>query len=298
MSVLLLLWACQEPEMLDPLDQPDVAVEVQVVEKAVELGEEISLELRISTREGWSFEAFELDFGRLASEEVEAVVEEEAFGEQASFRYGLSGPEGSYVIEPQAIAFSGPQGQEIERETPRLFVDIGEGAPSSSLEGLFELPPEPERHWPRRLIAVLVGLLLLAGGILLWRRRPRKETPTDPPVPADQEALKAWSDVYGRTDLDDHARALLLSQIYRRYLERVFELPASAFTTAEVLRAVRADLDDEQWGQSRRLLHATDRIKYARRGGGIALFQALDQDFRELISGTRWRIGSEEGLDD
>ena len=58
------------------------------------------------------------------------------------------------------------------------------------------------------------------------------------------------------------------------------------------------ELDENQWIQSKRLLSATDRIKYARRGGGTALFEALDQDFRELISTTRWRLEPKEDADD
>ena len=298
MNAMLFLWACQQPQMLDPLAQPDVAVEVGVEKKAVSVDEDIAFELRISTREGWSYEPFDLDFGTLDAQEIEAVVEGIPEGEQAVFRYSLSGTEGSYVLEPQAFVFSGPEGQEVERETPRLFVDIGAGAPSSTLEGLFELPPAPESPWPKRIVGALLGLLVFALAVFLWRRRSGKEVPPVPLVRADIEALEAWSSVYGQPGLDDHARALLLSQIYRRYLERVFVLPASAFTTAEVLRSVKGELHEDQWGQSRRLLTATDRIKYARRGGGKALFEALDQDFRELIATTRWRVETEEGSND
>lgn len=294
MSLVLFLWACQEAQMLDPLAQPDVAVEVGVDRKAVASQDEIAFELRISTREGWSVQPFELDFGELSAEELEATVEDIPVGEQAVFRYGLSGAEGSYILEPQSFVFTGPEGQEVERESTRLFVDIGTAGPSSELEGLFELPPAPESPWPRRLKALSAGLVALALLALWWRRRPDQEPTALPLVPADQEALDAWEQAYTKQGLDDHARALLLSQIYRRYLERVFELPASAFTSAEVLRSIKADLSEDQWGQSRRLLNATDRIKYARRGGGSALFEALDRDFRDLIATTRWRLEPKE----
>ena len=298
MSLVVLLWACQEPLMLDPLAQPDVAVEVGVEKKAVAAGEELTFDLRITTQEGWTYQAFELDFGQLTAEELAAEVEDLSAGEQASFRFGLSGEEGSYVIAPQTFVFSGPDGQTVERESPRVFVDIGFDGPSSELEGLFDLPPAPESPWPSRLLAGLAGLAVLGLALFWWMRRPSREEPPPAPIPADREALDAWSEAYTRQGLDDHARALVLSQIYRRYLERVFQLPASAFTSAEVLREIKEELDENQWIQSKRLLSATDRIKYARRGGGTALFEALDQDFRELISTTRWRLEPKEDADD
>ena len=114
-------------------------------------------------------------------------------------------------------------------------------------------------------------------------KRLKKPAPPPPVVPADQEALAAWAAVLAEATLDDHERALALSQIFRRYLERVFSLPASAFTSAEVLALLQAELSDIHLGKSKRLLSATDRIKYARRGGGSALFRSLDEDFRERV---------------
>ena len=291
----LWLLACQDAQMLDPLAQPDVAVEVRVAEKAVAAGSEVELELRLSTRDDWDFLPFEIQLETLEAEELEAVVEDLPFGERAVFRYGLAGESGSHLIESQAFSFTGPDGEVVERESTRLFVDIGQGGPSSDLEGLFELPPLPENPWPKRLIGLAVCLL----GILIlgwwWLRRPKPVVLAPPPLPPDVEALEAWEVVQSQGHLDDHARALLLSQIFRRYLERVFALPASAFTSAEVLRSVREVLEEEHWGQSKRLLSATDRIKYARRGGGVALFDALDQDLREIIGATRWRIEAVDG---
>ena len=294
MISLWLLWACQDAQMLDPLAEPDVSVEVQLEEKAVAAGDELLLELHLSTREGWSFDPFELDAAGLQAEELEALVEDIPTGERAVFRYGLSGEAGSYVLGPQAFSFTGPDGETVERESSRLFVDIGADGPVSELEGLFELPPAPENPWPKR-----IGLLALGAFIALlvgwwWMRRPRVVPPPPPPVPADEEALAAWNRVRERTDIDDHTRALLLSQIFRHYLERIFELPASAFTSVEVLRSVKEYLNEAHWGQSKRLLTATDRIKYARRGGGVALFDALDRDFREIVAATRSRAVREE----
>ena len=86
MISLWLLWACQDAQMLDPLAEPDVSVEVQLEEKVVAAGDELVLELHLSTREGWRFESFELESAGLQAEELEALVEDTPTGERAVFR--------------------------------------------------------------------------------------------------------------------------------------------------------------------------------------------------------------------
>jgi hypothetical protein len=89
-------------------------------------------------------------------------------------------------------------------------------------------------------------------------------------------------------ELDDHARALGLSRVLRAYLEARFTWPAGAATTREIGVASErhhwmAATHRERAG---RILTSTDRLKFARQGGGATFFAELDADFEAVVSAT------------
>jgi hypothetical protein len=297
MIALFLILACQPDQMMDPLAQAEVAVEVNLAAKQVSESEAVLVEVVLSSKAGWTAGPVDLVVDKLDVERLPAEVVETDSGEREVHQFSLTGPSGSYVLEPVEIEFSRSDGESRKRESARLFFDVGPEGLRSELEGFAELPPLKENPWPKRFVWAGLGFLLAAALLFWWWKRPRKPVPVLPPIPPDQEALAAWAIVWNDPDLDDHGRALLLSQIFRRYVERVFQLPASAFTSMEVLDQLSSDLSEHHLGQSRRLLGATDRIKYARRGGGQALFESLDTDFRELIEATK-PAPVEEAADD
>jgi hypothetical protein len=43
-------------------------------------------------------------------------------------------------------------------------------------------------------------------------------------------------------------------------------------------------------GRARHILDATDRLKFAREGGGTGFFEALDDDFTAVLDATRPRV--------
>jgi hypothetical protein len=297
MIALFWLLACQPNQMMDPLAQADVAVEVHLGAKQVAESEAVLVEVVLSSKAGWVAGPVDLVVDKLDVERLTAEVVETDSGEREIHRFSLTGPSGNYVLEPVEIEFLRSDGESRKRESARLFFDVGPEGPRSDLEGLAELPPLKENPWRRRLLWAGLGFLLAAILLFWWWKRPRKPIPVLPPIAPDKEALAAWAMAWNDPDLDDHGRALLLSQIFRRYVERVFHLPASAFTSMEVLEQLSSDLSEHHLGQSRRLLGATDRIKYARRGGGRSLFESLNTDFRELIEATK-PVPSEEVRDD
>ena len=108
-------------------------------------------------------------------------------------------------------------------------------------------------------------------------------------IAPDVEALEAWSRVRENPDLDDHERAVELSRLFRRYIERVMTcLPATRWTQREILSGLESvdKLGDETLLRCRSLLSATDTLKFARRGGGDAFFDALDHDLKQVIEHT------------
>jgi hypothetical protein len=81
--------------------------------------------------------------------------------------------------------------------------------------------------------------------------------------------------------------------VLRVYIEAQCGFRATAGTTSEIINGI----EDAGFGTHKlgvddglrigRILDATDRLKFAREGGGEDFFEALDRDFEALINATR-----------
>ena len=276
-------------DLLPPLARPDADVRMELDQNEVQQGEPLQVRLQLLQADG-----VELHVGEPAAEGLEASLEDERVerfdGWSVTTRsYLLRGEPGSYVVALQQATAHHPDGREEVLEPAPLFADIGVQGPTSELEGLLlSEPPEPPA-WPLPLAlgALLAGLLALA--VRTWRRGRRKALAQRPLEPPDVLAFRAWAAVLDDPELDDHGRALGLSEVFRTYLEAIHAWPATALTTREITDAlyreglVSAPLLD----RARRLLTATDLLKFARQGGGDRFFQDLDQDFRAYVMATR-----------
>jgi hypothetical protein len=201
-------------------------------------------------------------------------------------RYRLSGPEGSYEI-PALSAGGAPSAP--------LWVDLGR--PPAALDGLVDIA-DPEPVWrvgPALVVGgVCVGLTALgalgAVGLVAWSRR-RGRAVVVPPEPPDVLALRRWEAVRADPTLDDHAVAVAIATILRDYLEAVLAFPATAWTTREIVDHLAAlpHLPEGNVGRAKRILGATDRIKYADARARDALFDELDDALRSLVASTRPR---------
>jgi hypothetical protein len=176
-------------------------------------------------------------------------------------------------------------------------VDIGVPGPLATGLADFEAPPPPEPP-PYGAIAAAVGggvaLLGLLGGIW-WYRRTRPE-PVPEPDPPDVQARAAWAAARA-AGLDDHALAFELSRILRVYIEQTQGFPATARTTREILvhldQQNRLGAADKLRAQA--VLDATDRLKFAREGGGAAFFERLGGDFEAIVLALRPRYAPPGG---
>lgn len=132
---------------------------------------------------------------------------------------------------------------------------------------LGEIPPTFwELHGTTVLVAVPVAMLLLALGIWLWLR-PKPIVPVPPEVQA-RRALEELS-----KQPEDGAVISRVSQILRRYVLAVFELPVGEPTTAEFCQLIAshekigAELSDALAS----FLRQCDERKFARSGASIPL---------------------------
>jgi len=298
---LALLWmACGEPHLADPLAPPMASVERGVEARRVGAGEPVVLEERLEWAAGWTAPEVPIAVDGLSVELLEDREEGDGARRWRVRRFALSGQNGSYFLPAASLRFQGPEGAYRDVPAAAVDFDIGVDGPSSDLAGLLSPPAEDPVRWK---IWVLIGLGLIAKAIFswwVWKRWKRWRARPSPPVPLpapDVEALAAWEELQADPTLNDHARALGLSRIFRRYLERSLEgVLASTWTQREILQALKGkELDQALLARSKKVLSATDALKFARRGGGQAFFDELDKDLRRVIEQTRTQLEERPG---
>lgn len=277
------------PRPLPPPAASEAELVARVEQAKVDEGEALTLEVRAASTEGWAVTPGEVVAEGLtvtpAGQEGPVLAGDYRV---TTWRYTLTGPPGSYVVQPGGGLATGPNDARRELETPPLFVDIGVPGPSGG--PMADLEAAPPKEPPRALFAAISAAVLLAlgAGALWWARRSRTAPPPPLPDPPHVVASRAWERAR-LAGLDDHALALELSRILRVYLEAITGFPATARTTREILGALE---QEGRLGASLRMraghvLDATDRLKFAREGGGEAFFQSMDEDFAAVLEATR-----------
>ena len=185
----------------------------------------------------------------------------------------VSGPDGSYII---TVTPAG--GAPI-----RVFLDIGvDGPKAGELQDLASVPPAPPPLWPWVVAGGLAGVLAVGGG---WWAYQRLRPPPPPPVPDPPHvvAQRAWAALRARTDLPPEAVARQMSEIFRGWVDAAWGFPATRRTTREILDNLAGSFTAIELDAARRLLGATDLVKFAERTEHADLFERLDRDFHLLV---------------
>lgn len=197
----------------------------------------------------------------------------------------FSGKKGSYEIPSLAVT----AGEQTAESAP-LWVDLGVETPHAG--ELLDIQ-EPDAVWTVPWTPILCGVggfVVLSGMLGLafsWAIRPRETV--EVVLPPDVRWLRAWHDVREDPMLTDEDRARELSRIFREYTEEVLGFPAVSWTTSEILEKLESlvHLPSGNVPRAKRLLRATDLVKYAEVKPGEDFFQDLDGDLRSFIAATR-----------
>ena len=291
--------SCGGTDVLDALAPPKAEVRVEVDSAKVESGEPVVIEVAAWSSEGWTVQAGVPVADGLTVEMLEegapAVVDDRTV--QVT-RYALTGPDGSYVVGTTEGQAAGPSDQTRSFEVPPIFVDIGvDGPVGGAMDGFAESPPPKPTPYSLIAAAIAAGLVLIA--VIWWCVRRLRMRAAEPPpaTPPHIVAQGAWVDARS-TITDDHALALRLSMVLREYLESITPIAATAATTMEIADGLRhhgfggRPLGDAERVPVERILDSTDRLKFAREGGGDAFFEALDKDFETVINASRPRASA------
>lgn len=285
----ILLLACAGGG-LEPAPSQTVAVHQSVAQSKVDRGDPLVVVLDVVVAgPGWQWDVEQPWPEGLEGGDPETLQD----GDVTRLTWSLQAEPGSYVIEPALVRFVGPDGVEQLVEGSRQFVDVGVQGPTSQVQDIRGVELADPRNLPwGKLILGSAALLALAGaGVWFWTRT-SAPIPEPPPRPESAAArlLRLWDAARADDTLDDHATALVLSQLYRDYVGARTGLKTDAMTTPELLAALEQSERFQPWtGVSKRLLQATDLIKFARAQASEALFDELDKALRAVVDATRTR---------
>ena len=219
----------------------------------------------------------------------EPVLERIGVHEVWTQRYRFRGDKGSYEIGQLEAVWHGSD-EVLHAQSSPLFVDLSTDAPR---EGEIAGIVEPARLFeiPWAVIGAIGGAIaLLIGGTLLAFRKPKEVVLASVRAEApDILAIRHWEAVRRDDALTDHDKALNLSRIFREYADAVLGFPASAWTTTETVNHLRglSHLPEGNVPRARRLLRATDKVKFAEVKPGEDFFEDLDADLRAFVGSTR-----------
>ncbi|MSQ01941.1 MAG: hypothetical protein EXR71_08615 [Myxococcales bacterium] len=192
-------------------------------------------------------------------------------------QWTLSGADGSYIV-----TVSPPGGEAV-----RIFVDIGVDGPTGGpMDELQQLPPPAPPVWPWVAASLVVLAAALAVAAWAWKRL-KPVPPAPAPMPAHLVAHRAWVALRSRTGLRPEQVAGQMSDIFRTWLDADLRFPATQRTRREILDVLAGYVTAAELDAARRLLSATDLVKFAERSEHADLFDRLDHDFYAIVCPVR-----------
>ena len=208
---------------------------------------------------------------------------------------------GSYVLPAATTRWKNDKGEDQEATAPAVFVEVhsnlkeGEEKTAELVDIKGMVTPPPDYGRMARNAGLLLGLLAVGGlGYSLWKRY-RNKVPPPPPVPPWMMARQELAALEARgliTAGDFRTHFYILSEIFRRYFERRFQVPALEQTSEEILThfrrggALHQQVSENLQMTAQRFLKETDQIKYARFQPGVEQVSDLHQACLNFVEGT------------
>ncbi|MCB9673584.1 MAG: hypothetical protein H6737_00625 [Alphaproteobacteria bacterium] len=212
-------------------------------------------------------------------------------------RFRFTGKKGFYEVPPLVVSAG-----DVSGESRALWLDLGVQGPNA--DKLADID-DPGAVWTLPVGWICGGMsvagLMTVGlgyGFVRVLRKPRKKPVRL--VPPDVRCLRAWEAVRADTALSDDDKAKELSRIFREYVEEVLAFPAVSWTSTEILARLEGmqHLPAGNVPRAKKLLRATDLVKYAEVSPEADFFDDMDADLRAFVSSTRPRSWSPEGAGD
>jgi len=197
---------------------------------------------------------------------------------------------GQYLIDPVCASWTTGDSDPQETCSTALFLDLGVATDRPDMVDI----AEPSAVWQLPHLgwfaaAAGVAGLLLGGLLLALRKRPEPTLTAIDAEQPDQVAIRRWEAVYSDATLDEHSKAQALSHIFREYAEAVLHFPALKWTTTESVQHLQemTSFDPANIHRAKKLLRATDLVKFADQHTGGDFFEEMDADLRAFVESTR-----------
>lgn len=183
---------------------------------------------------------------------------------------------GSYVIPPVKLSYTEQGGKLKELQSPQIFIEVksgsqeklaGESADIIDIKPLQEIPRPLSQFFLNG--AVVLFFFFVAGTVFWLSRRRRRHRAAAPPKPAHQLALEEL-EALNRDQLIEKGVMreyyFRLSEIFRRYIERRFHIPAVERTTEELVPDIitSQEFSSAIKAEMRDILRFADLVKFAR----------------------------------
>ena len=199
---------------------------------------------------------------------------------------------GSYIIPALSVTYSDARGAQQELKSAQLFIEVksvlkdknaGATGEIRDIKPLQEIPWSPGQPL---IYGALMVLLLFAGGVFLFYFLGKKKNQL--PAPPDPAHIRAFEELEQLSREQLLERGIVreyyfrLSEIFRRYIERRFHIPAVERTTEEIMPDI---LNLQECGSAlkaemREILRYADLVKFAR---FCPDRNSSDNDYRKVV---------------
>jgi hypothetical protein len=188
---------------------------------------------------------------------------------------------GSYTIPALSVTYTDARGAQQELKSAQLFIEVKSVLKDKNAGATGEI-----RDIKPLIYGALMVLLLFAGGVFLFYFLGKKKNQL--PAPPDPAHIRAFEELEQLSREQLLERGIVreyyfrLSEIFRRYIERRFHIPAVERTTEEIMPDI---LNLQECGSAlkaemREILRYADLVKFAR---FCPDRNTSDNDYRKVV---------------